>query len=221
MADRRRNSLGEREIEGGVGQRGRERGRGGEKWREGGMEREREGLREREGGGEQERESERRRMSGAPAVRRTRVCDYGGHGLPVARVSLRFETGGFTWKREIRRGCGFRDIGAAPISAAEPELQAELVDLVLHGAGGGQGLEVLGGAAHELGLELVDLAALPPLQGQLDGGALLSEDEVAQDGQRLADDLRRGNWGRGAPIRDWGASGWTAMRARGEKGAST
>ncbi len=82
----------------------------------------------------------------------------------------------------------------------EPELQAELVDLVLHGAGGGQGLEVFGGAAHQLGLKLVDLAALPPLQGQLDGGALLPEDEVAQDGKRLADDLRRGGGVRGALV---------------------
>ncbi len=47
----------------------------------------------------------------------------------------------------------------------EPELQPELVDLILHGAGGREGLKVLSGAAHELGLELVDLAALAPLQG--------------------------------------------------------
>ena len=108
-------------------------------------------------------------------------------------------------------------VGAARRLAA-PELEAELVDLVLHGAGGGEGLEVLGGAAHELGLELVDLrskggrahenivpkeagqgrvqeswrthlAALAALQRELDGGSLLAEDEIPEHGQRFANDL--------------------------------
>ena len=108
-------------------------------------------------------------------------------------------------------------VGAARRLAA-PELEAELVDLVLHGAGGGEGLEVLGGAAHELGLELVDLrskggrapenivpkeagegrvqeswrthlAALAALQRELYGGSLLAEDEIPEHGQRFANDL--------------------------------
>ena len=145
------------------------------------------------------------------------------------RAIFRAARPGARLRRDCRRSvdCAARRQRRAPGSAAAvgaarrraaPELEAELVDLVLHGAGGGEGLEVLGGAAHELGLELVDLrskggrahenivpkeagqgrvqeswrthlAALAALQRELYGGSLLAEDEIPEHGQRFANDL--------------------------------
>eukprot|EP00961_Rhodomonas_salina_P123142 1658613-Rhodomonas_salina.2 len=52
-----------------------------------------------------------------------------------------------------------------PSGGGRPELEAELVDLVLHGARGALSLEVLGGAAHEARVQLVHLAGLAALEG--------------------------------------------------------